>query len=210
MFMLQYLSGIFGMTPVAWGDDRVVRWSAFGIATVLVLAFAARTWERKKPALSAFAAPIWERKKASLSAFTTRFFRLRRRDAISENDDSGSVPIPVRRDAEPHRGRILLMAGILGMYLALLAALLVYTGWRIAGDTHNPFYIFIGVSFFIPGLGLVISTLVLAKRDLARMASGHVDPGGTADTAHAASVTHYGLGLCIVWLVATVACWVAF
>jgi hypothetical protein len=189
MFIGQDLPGIFGMSAEAWGDDRVVRWSAFGIATVLVLAFAARTWERKR---------------AFLSPFAVHWFRSKRLDATWEDD------VPVRRDAESHRGRLLLVAGTLGMYLELLAALSLIPGVLIFADTHDLLYLFIGVPLFVPGLALVIATRVLAKRDLVRMASGHIDPEGTADTADAGSMAYYGVALCVVWLMLAVASWLAF
>jgi hypothetical protein len=124
---------------------------------------------------------------------------------------AGDQSTQPRRDAEPHRGRLLLVLATFGLYFELLCVLSVIPGgFAILLDSHDGFYSLIGLPLCIVGLALVVVTRVLAVKDLALIESGHVDSKGATDTADAASVFYYGVALCVVWLVLAGACWLAF
>jgi hypothetical protein len=84
-------------------------------------------------------------------------------------------PGAVRRDCQPHRGHLLGALANLSLALGVLAAVF-------------------GVPFLV-GLAVSVFTQVLAKRDLARMAAGAMDPRGREQTAAARRRAAYAMVL---------------
>jgi hypothetical protein len=75
------------------------------------------------------------------------------------------LPGAIRRDCEPHRGPLLRRLGVLAVWLDLLGVLFPPA--------------------VLPALPLGVAVWVMARRDLAGMRLGLVDPGGEADTRQA-------------------------
>jgi hypothetical protein len=76
------------------------------------------------------------------------------------------VALPVRRDGEPHRGRLLLVLGTFGLLAGVLSA--CFAGFPA-----------------LLSVPLGVAVAVLATRDLRRMADGSVDPRGAGLTRQA-------------------------
>jgi len=94
-------------------------------------------------------------------------------------------PGEVRRDCEPHRGRLLLWLGIASWVCGLASLALVVPA--------------------LLGLALGLTTLVLARRDLAKMEAGLMDPAGAGLVRRASGYAVVGTILSLVGLL-TLAC----
>jgi hypothetical protein len=81
----------------------------------------------------------------------------------------------VRRDCAPHRGNVLAVLGNLSLALGVLAAVF-------------------GVPFVV-GLAVSVFTEVVAEGDLARMATGAMDPCGREQVASALRRAEHGVVL---------------
>ncbi len=109
-------------------------------------------------------------------------------------------PDQIRRDGEPHRGPLLLLLAKLSLGFGLWSLLLlVFVGAAIL-DSHEPLVYLIVLPFCGGGLVLALTTEGRARRDLARMASGDVDPRGAVATTEAVSFARYGALLNAFWL----------
>jgi hypothetical protein len=104
-------------------------------------------------------------------------------------------PGAVRRDCEPHRGRLLAALGRAALVCACLGlgwlVLAFFAGPVSAAALARPNLRHPGTAaavaclalLLLGGLSLGTAVFALARRDLARMAAGLVDPDGAAATA---------------------------
>jgi hypothetical protein len=90
------------------------------------------------------------------------------------------LPGAVRRDVEPHRGRLLRVLGAAALVCGILALVLAVPG--------------------LIGLPVAVAVLVLSGRDLGRMRRGLLDPAGRAETEKARDFALWGLLLSVIWL----------
>lgn len=90
----------------------------------------------------------------------------------SDDDRPWEQPGAVRRDVEPHRGLLLSWLSTIGLALSIF-----------------------GCCFPFPGLLVNGVVFVAARRDLAAMAAGRVDPDGRRYVANAKTVAAIGLVL---------------
>jgi hypothetical protein len=99
--------------------------------------------------------------------------------AVADDDRPWERPGAVRRDCAPHRGRLL---------LALATAAVVCGGLSILGAPA------------LLTLPLAVAVWVLARRDLARMAAGRMDPAGQPLTAEARDRAVVAAIICVIYL----------
>ena len=108
---------------------------------------------------------------------------LPRPEAITRAVPPWERPGAVRRDCEPHRGRLVLKLADAGLLLGALSLCLGFAA--------------------LLALACGAAAWVLASRDLRRMRSGLMDPRGQADTARGRTRARAGLALglyaAIVW-----------
>jgi hypothetical protein len=83
---------------------------------------------------------------------------------LTDDARSGEGPGEVRRDAEPHRGHVLVVLGAVSLWCGLLSFLLVVPS--------------------LLGLPLGVAVFVMARRDLGKMRAGRMDCRGVQTTAH--------------------------
>jgi hypothetical protein len=96
-------------------------------------------------------------------------------------------PGAVRRDCEPHRGRLILTLGGLPEFCAAFACLLGVTA---------PLAVGFGVSAWL-----------LARRDLARMREGRMDPEGRQSTELGGTLGLAGAGPALIFVAALFMAW---
>jgi hypothetical protein len=85
-----------------------------------------------------------------------------------------------RRDCDPHRGPLLLWSGRAGLACGLLALFLPILALGALGWAGGLALVLL---FDLTGLGLGAAVNVLARRDLASMGAGTMDPAGWHDTS---------------------------
>jgi hypothetical protein len=126
-----------------------------------------------------------------------------RGEVMTGNDDAAEdspnwdippweLPGNFRRDAEPHRGPLLRKLADAG-YVCSAASCCPFLFGVVFGvlDNVGPVrfggsgVIVLAIAVGLLGVGLSIMTLVLARRDLAGMRSGLVDPTGEGETEFA-------------------------
>lgn len=94
-------------------------------------------------------------------------------------------PGAVRRDCEPHRGELLMHMAAASFACAALGCL----SWGITG---------------ILSIALGLSVLILARRDLAAMSAGSIDPSGEWITRRARRRSVRAIALCVgIWSLAS-------
>jgi hypothetical protein len=99
-----------------------------------------------------------------------------------ETDDAvppWEMPGAVRRDCEPHRATTLHALALAGFGLSMFGCLIVPA---------------------LMGLPLSVAAGILARRDLAAMASGKMDASGAEHTENVTMVARSGMILAITWL----------
>jgi hypothetical protein len=99
-------------------------------------------------------------------------------------------PGAVRRDVQPHRGPPLRLLGSLALNYGVGALVLPC----LAGV---PWGLLVFVPLWLGGLGLAVAVLVVARRDLALMEAGKMDPEGRPATAVARDRARWAASL---WL----------
>jgi DNA-directed RNA polymerase subunit RPC12/RpoP len=100
------------------------------------------------------------------------------------------VALPIRRDGEPHRGRLLFT---LGAVSAITGALSACTLGYLA----------------VVSVPLGVTVWALASRDLRRMADGSVDPQGHARTRHARTAAWSGIAFGVLFAGVYLLYWLA-
>jgi hypothetical protein len=100
-------------------------------------------------------------------------------------------PGAVRRDCVSHRGPLLRALSA----AALLLVLLSFAAAILSPLMARPLGVLLLALLWSAGLGLAVTTYALARRDLALMAAGLMDPAGHPATLYARDLA---LGACVV------------
>src|SRR5690349_19345689 len=95
-----------------------------------------------------------------------------------------------RRDCEPHRGWFLCILCWVGFFSSILAASLIAVAQSNVSlpPGANSLFVLTFITLDVFGLALGLSAWLMARRDLAKMGAGSMDPHGFGPTALASSV----------------------